>query len=84
MIEFSGVSMDPKTNGCNVPGCANGACTSVWNYPGIEGRVQFNLCGWHVKELCERPVDHAEMLREFIRTPVGRDLLNTLEVRGAR
>lgn len=35
MIEFSGVSMDPKTNGCNVPGCANGACTSVWNYPGI-------------------------------------------------
>ena len=53
MIEFSGVSMDPKLNHCDVPGCKNGACTSAWNYPGVPGRRQTNVCGWHVKELCK-------------------------------
>jgi len=51
-VKFSGVTMDPRLNHCDVPGCKNGACTSVWNYPGVPGRRQTNVCGWHVKELC--------------------------------
>lgn len=54
MILFSGVSMDPRHNPCHVEGCKNGAVTSVWNYPGVEGRRQFDLCAWHVKDLYEK------------------------------
>jgi hypothetical protein len=53
-IQFSGVSLDPKLMKCHVKGCRNGACTSVWNYPGIPGRVQTDLCAAHVQELYER------------------------------
>lgn len=46
-IELSGVTMAPG-NRCHRGTCENDACTAVW-----VGRVQTNLCGWHLKILVE-------------------------------
>jgi hypothetical protein len=57
-IDFSGVTLNPTLMCCQVKGCRNGAITSVWNYPGIKGRHQFDLCAVHVRELYERTTSY--------------------------
>ncbi len=48
-IVFTGVAIDVRYNQCNVHGCEEGALTAIW----MDGRSQFNVCAWHLKEKLE-------------------------------
>ena len=85
-MRLSGVTMPPG-NKCDVPGCSNNACTSLWTDDRKgrgEGRVQFNICGWHLKERHETEI--TELRRKNAQEdgvfthcdcPAGKDPKNT-------
>jgi hypothetical protein len=57
-LELTGITFPPG-NRCHIEGCNNDACTALW-----QDNIQFNICGWHLKELIDPFLDIDEKMSE--------------------